>query len=338
MKIKNDFISIKVGKKHYEFRNLILDAYLKVFATSQISERVDNYIPNIRSLRYLWIKFDEPIENIQEDSIVPFNLFDVTTIENANYSQEVSDNKIVTTYQYFLDADTELFTGENTEELPKVGDYWGRKIATIGFVQHWLPTMVDTAMAILDVSNYNIYLEKDEEFSVTRQDTITSDALFYSSDTTKIKNPIHLQPLYNKSLLPMYEYEPYIDISFSRLYSIGFSNSIDEILIEFVKDKDFIVIQNENKLEIKEIKNNYLGYLLYPSTNLYPSASLYPLQGKLKYLIIKYKLWQEVVTGVDEEGENITEIKDTGYYYHQAIELNMPINKALDLVLSYDRI
>ena len=338
MKIKNDFISIKVGKKHYEFRNLILDAYLKVFATSQISERVDNYIPNIRSLRYLWIKFDEPIENIQEDSIVPFNLFDVTTIENANYTQEVSDNKIVTTYQYFLDADTELFTGENTEELPKVGDYWGRKIATIGFAQHWTPTMVDTAMAILDVSNYNIYLKKDEEFSVTRQDTITSDALFFSSDITKIKNPIHLQPLYNKYLLPMYEYGTYNDISFSRLYSIGFSNSIDKILIEFVKDTDFTVVQNENKLEIKEIKNNYLGYLLYPSTNLYLSASLYPLQSKLKYLIIKYKLWQEVVTGVDEEGENITEIKDTGYYYHQAIELNMPINKALDLVLSYDRI
>ena len=49
-------------------------------------------------------------------------------------------------------------------------------------------------MAVLDVSNYNIYLQENQELSVTRKDIITTDALFYSNDKTKIPGPVHLAP------------------------------------------------------------------------------------------------------------------------------------------------
>ena len=58
MKIKNDLISIKIGKKIYDFRNLILDEYLKVFATTQLDANANTTVYNRKNLTYLLLKFD----------------------------------------------------------------------------------------------------------------------------------------------------------------------------------------------------------------------------------------------------------------------------------------
>ena len=59
MKIKNDLISIKIGKKQYDFTNLILDEYLRKFVNSQLDEAKTRSISNVKELRYCLIKFDD---------------------------------------------------------------------------------------------------------------------------------------------------------------------------------------------------------------------------------------------------------------------------------------
>ena len=61
MKIKNEKILIKCGKKRIELRNLILDAYLNQFANAQIS--IGNAVSTDfqKCLNYCLLKFEEPL-------------------------------------------------------------------------------------------------------------------------------------------------------------------------------------------------------------------------------------------------------------------------------------
>ncbi|MBR2857753.1 hypothetical protein IKE96_00850, partial [bacterium] len=47
--------------------------------------------------------------------------------------------------------------------------------------------------AVLDTSNYNLYLQENEFFTVVRKDIITTDADFYT-EWSIVKAPAHLCP------------------------------------------------------------------------------------------------------------------------------------------------
>ena len=101
------------------------------------------------------------------------------------------------------------------------------------------------------------------------------------------------------------------------LYSVGFSSYIDYIDKEFLIGESIQAIQENNEIKIEGIENYHSSEsVLYPSISLYPSVNLYPRKSKYKYLILKYKIWQDVANGEDY----VT--TDTGLYYHQAIELD----------------
>lgn len=130
--------------------------------------------------------------------------------------------------------------------------------------------------------------------------------------------------------------------TFGILYSVGFSSFIDYIDKEYVIGKDVQVIQNNNELKIEGLEN-YLpnSKSLYPSINLYPRQGLYPQKSKYKYAIFKYKVWQENLEWTFTDTENGTNAEseivniDTGYYYHQAIELNK--HGLTNLKIKYER-
>lgn len=354
MKIKNDCIEIKIGNKKYEFKNLILNTYLQKFVHSQLTPTEDN-VRLRRNLRTIGIKFDEPIKNVDVNSKISINESDVVTyIASLFQTVEGLEKDIHINYRYNLPynvaGNSQYYNVKEGKTLYSLEDYKGKKIVQIFFASYWTslanPLYID---AILDVSNFDMYVQENQDIYITRKDTISTDALFYTNDNKLIKYPEYLSPIkvldiFNQGEIS-YEYEKdsYIykeaDKAYSQLYSIGFSNSIDKIEKEFINGKDFTAVEEDNKLKIINIENKYLGSLIYPNINIFPSLNLYPLQEKFKYIVYKYKLFQDYILYYDVTEDNwVREDRDTGLYYLQAKEIDLPENKNVDLILSYDRI
>lgn len=337
MKIKNELVSIKIGKKQYDFNNLILDEYLKRLVRSQLDEKDSNLLSVETKARCCLIKFDEEFKNLSPKSELQNTDFDIGLLGSTIANQDISEQKISTEYLYSSDYiwDYNKKTGN-----VKISDYYGKKITAIGFNSWWGRGTV-LVMAVLDVSNYNIYLQENQELSVTRKDIITTDALFYSNDKTKVPGPVHLAP-YG---VPQIIYQPNIyenenswksfnDTGYGILYSIGLSSYSDYIDREFVIGKDVQIKNNGTELEIQGIEN-YLSNddLIFPHNNIYPNSALYPIKSNYKYVIFKYKVWQLVHSGTYDN--TIETPTDTGYFYYQAI----PIDKfgKSNIKIKYER-
>ena len=67
MKIHNEVVEIKIGNKKYEFKNLILNEYLKRFAEKQLDMFENRNLLKSTELNYCFLKFDEPIENLNQN-------------------------------------------------------------------------------------------------------------------------------------------------------------------------------------------------------------------------------------------------------------------------------
>lgn len=203
MRIRNDLVSIKIGKKQYDFNNLILNEYLNRFAKSQLDKDNMRLIANNKELSYCLLKFDMPLE-LNENTELDNEDFDVVLLQGAsNIIQEVSENEISIKYTYKSDwiwGDYHSTT-ENLNNNKTIKDFYGKKITAIGFNSYFgfTKNMTNKARicAVLDVSNYNIYLQENQDFTVTRKDIISSDTLFWSGDK-RVKGPIHLAPIRHK--------------------------------------------------------------------------------------------------------------------------------------------
>lgn len=345
MKIKNELVSIKIGNKHYDFNNLILDEYLSKFVKAQLDKEKLNSISYNKRLYYCLLKFDTPFENLKGNVKLNNDDFDICLVGGATCNQIISENKIMVEYTYdtgFVVWDYEKDTATNNY----ISNYYGKKITAIGFNSYWVNdsdfSWKVPVCAVLDTSNYNIYLQQNQELSITRRDIITTDALFYTNDKNKIPGPVHLAPCG----VPQIIYQPNIynnegnswhffnDPGYGILYSVGLSSYADYIDKEFIIGQDVQAVQNGTELIINGIEN-YLSTdsPLFCSENIYSNTSLYPVKTNYKYIIFKYKVWQLVHSGTYD---NVVETPtDTGYYYYQAI----PISKfgKSNLKIKYER-
>ena len=349
MKIKNDLVSIKIGNKKYDFHNLIFDEYLKTFAVEQMNINNIRVIKNMKALRYLLVKFNTPIENITEKSLLKNEDFDICFVFGStfSYNQNTSDNSIITQYKYETDDSWNVWDYEKgTANNTYLNNYYGKKITAIGFNTYWTPSTSNDnpVKAFLNVSDYNIYLQKNQEFSVIRKDIITTDSLFYSNNKNKVPAPLHLMPNYNKAVITptvlikeegnFTYYKSGIDESYGVIYSVGLSSFTDRIDKEFIIGENVEITQNGTGLEIEGIENYWSNEnLLYPNSNLYPSSNLYPIKSNYKYIILKYKVWQNILSGTYENP--VHTMTDTGYFYYQAIPITL--NGELNLKIKYER-
>lgn len=347
MKIKNDLVSIKIGRKQYDFNNLILDEYLKRFIKAQLDADNLLYIYNSRELQYCLLKFDTPFENLTGDTVLKNSDFDICLTFSTQSNQIVNNKQISIQYNYKINENTIIldYNKPNIQGI-KITDYYGKKITAIGFNSFFAD---DTnfsykvpVCAVLDTSNYNIYLQENQELAITRKDIITTDALFYSNNKDKVPGPVHLAPLGVPQIIyqpPIYSadsnsWRSFNDPGYGILYSIGLSSYVDYIDKEFIIGQDVEVEENGTELNIKGLENYLItDNSLFPSNNIYPSAGLYPVKTNYKYVILKYKVWQNVNSG--DYDNIVTTLTDTGYYYYQAI----PIDKfgELDLKIKYER-
>ena len=73
MKIKNEYIQVKIGNKTFTKRNMILDKFIKrVFDAQMDLEHSTAEIINC------YLKLDTPIGDIAYDTNVPYSTFDIT--------------------------------------------------------------------------------------------------------------------------------------------------------------------------------------------------------------------------------------------------------------------
>lgn len=333
MKIKNELITIKIGKKIYEFNNLILNEYLKRFVIAQLdpSQIKSNLIK--RQLCYCLLKFDTPFQGLNSNTTLKNTDFDVCILFEAVPSQFINENSVIV--QYFFEIDeksTILDYKKYSTQGVHLRNYYGKKITAIGFNSIWIDdtdlTWKVPVCAVLDTTNYNLYIQKDQGLSITRRDVITTDAEFYSGNKKLIPGPIHLAPfgipqiinnptIYNEDKTSYVT--PYYN-GFAFLHSVGLSSYKDYIDKEFVIGQDIQVYNNENELDFSKIENYLTGKaIIGVGNNIYPSLSLYPTKTTYKYLILKYKVWQVVTSGT--YGNITEEIVDTGYYYYMALPL-----------------
>lgn len=338
MKIKNDLISIKIGKKVYNFNNLILNEYIKKFVKSQLDKEYSN--EDIKELNFVFLKFENMLSNIQEDSELYQNSFDIVLINGAEKNQVIeSEQKISIEYIYKTDK-SNLVLDLATNQYKNFEEYFDdRKIMAIGFSDSYVNN--NKILAVLDTSNYNLYLRKDEDFSLLRKDIITTDAIFYTNNQEKVKAPIHLYPKKNEAIFEPTELISQDgssaikgkDESFGILYSVGLSLVNNLISEEFVIGEDIDIEESDTEIQINDIENYLSKYSIFPSKNVFCGTFLQPLKSSYKYIIFKYKVFQEVLSGTFEN--RIYTITDTGVYYYEAIPLFL--NGKLNLKIKYER-
>ena len=342
MKIKNELVSIKIGNKHYDFNNLILDEYLKRFVKIQLDKQSSQSFNKRSILSYCLLKFDTPFENLQGNTELHNQDFDICFVFGARYNQIISENQITVQYEYETSGDSIIFDyKKDTANGIYISDYYNRKITAIGF-NSWFNNDLNVC-AVLDTSNYNIYLQENQNLSITRRDIISTDTLFYSNNKIKVPGPVHLAPYGVEQLIyqpNIYSYDGnswniFNDNGYGILYSIGLSSYSDYIDKEFIIGQDVQAVQNGTELNINGIEN-YLSTdsPLFCGENIYANTSLYPVKTNYKYMILKYKVWQLVHSGTYDNV--VATSTDTGYYYYQAIPIIGKIGKS-NLKIKYER-
>jgi hypothetical protein len=78
MKVKNDFVKIQTGNKTYIRRNMILNTYINRLFNSQLDLQYST-----TQIMNCYVKFDTPIENVDYDTILTQNDFDVMFLDST---------------------------------------------------------------------------------------------------------------------------------------------------------------------------------------------------------------------------------------------------------------
>lgn len=181
-KIKNVLVNIQIGKREYSFKNLILDNLLNFYA----SAIVDDFNKIFKQMNTCLISFSKL--DIKSDMVITNDTFDIGLF-SCIHKTIGNQNKIVNKYVYTSEDDFIYDYSKKTALNIKLANYGGKKINTIGFsysvVGAWYTT------AVLDVSNYDIYIQEGEELRITRIDEVSTDAIF-TSLSDKVISPIHL--------------------------------------------------------------------------------------------------------------------------------------------------
>lgn len=263
MKVKNEYVVIKNGKKQIKVHNLILNNFLSQIIANQfdVIERKN------LNMYYIFIKFDTNL-SFDEASQLTKNDFDLA-VYCCFYNTEMTKTDIINNYTYKIEKGyyaTEIATNE---EINNFENYNQRKITAIGFGNN----TYDNLYACLDVSNYNIYFDSSQIFSITRKDVLSTDGYFYSQDDI-VQAPIHLGDGIGISNPRTGLYKDYYGILKSIGLGINPFKMLEEHDLRPYAQHIETGINNINILD--ELTIEYIDEGLFPASNTYPASNIYP--------------------------------------------------------------
>lgn len=174
MKIKNEYVKIRTGKKTFTFKNMILNKYLEALAKSQVSGTDRNRPPFLNNC---YLKFSRKLI-FDEDTELHKKDFDKKcTGEIIN--QESNSKEVITTYLY------------NTDDF---SSYIDKEITAIGFFEEG----IDECYACLDMYGLGFTITDYFNFYIERKDIASIDAEFTDKNgeqaPTNINKILHLAP------------------------------------------------------------------------------------------------------------------------------------------------
>ena len=278
MRIENNEITITTGNKKTIYKNLIMDAYLKKFRDAQlVSPAESRALKYSRSLEYILLKFDTNLDfNVETD--VYNRDFDVCIIfDSRKVNQTIYKNKVEINYIYNSSGEINNIIDYATGTTKRLADYVGRKITAIGFNTYFLPTnpTVIPVCAILDTSNYNLYIMDSEKLSFSRKDTISSDAEFYTED--EIEGATHLAA---KAIIGE------TDALCTQLVAFGFTNEKNVIQDRYVVNGNYELV--DTSIIFNEVENAFNDNIKYASESIVASNNVYCDRENFKYISFEY--------------------------------------------------
>ena len=272
MKIKNEYVEIKIGNKIYKKQNMILNTYLYRLFNSQISTSALS-----SNINRCYIKLDTPIENVDYDTELngntDFDIILIPAVRNEKIASIVSSSSNYVKLKYSFNDNVFKYNNK-TYYSDDFSMFNKRKITAIGFGNGY------NCFAFLDTNNMNIVINGNEKTIITRVDNFMSDGSSKDFDF-----PFHLV-----------QDAIYYDLDDSRdeftkaqLYSIGFGNTLGYMEEEYlINNVETSVDDNSITLNVNRTKK--IGH--YPSKDLH--FTFYPTMDNSKYLIFKYRLYRSI--------------------------------------------
>lgn len=285
MKIQNKFIKIKNGNKEITLQNTILKYYLGLLETMQF--QTTSYVDS--QFYYTYLKFDDKLIVDFENNYLESD-FDAR-FEKKHVERNYANNQITADYIYEIDKRF-------------LSMWYGHKITAIGF-----GTLIGIG-AVVDTSNYDIYLYENSELQIYRRDIYKSDGLFSTNDNVGM---YHILP--NGDYKYQNNVQKFIG-EWGVIESIGLGVSKGQMLEEypiminediimaedyqsFIIDKE-LTIERESEglypsLDLYPSQDLYPARViregLYPSEDIYPAIDIYPVETLYQYVIIKYRIF-----------------------------------------------
>lgn len=270
MRIKNDYIIIKNGKKETKIHNTILNIYLDHIIANQMELNPNNR----KSLRldYVYLKFDDELV-FDKTSILNESDFDVRG-EFYIYDYDISDTNIILDYSYKFQASYfDIYDINQDDWIQSLSAYVGKKITAIGFAGGDVENK--TIYACVNTSGFGLYVEApDEVFSVARRDIITTDTIFYCP-TNLVDGAVHLFD-------GQYTYFP--NTFWAEFQLIGILDAIGVGILPIHMDitqtllpySSHITTNNQTIDISDEFEIEYSSEGLFPALDVYPATTLYP--------------------------------------------------------------
>lgn len=311
MKVENKEIKITIGDQVYKTKNMILDTYLNDLFSSQL-----NIAHNYCKINSCFLKFEDVLD-VTPESILEKNDFDVQFINN----RFGTDVKVTSTtsngaeLKYTFDIDT----AEERYITGTLKNFINKKLTGIGFgkdIFYDAGGETFVIFAYVDVSDMNIILNTQENFSISRTDYISSDGEVYGFDF-----PLHL-----------INDVAYIDgarddgtsmyYTKAQLYKIGFGGYRGVSEEEYdISSLDYDV--TDNSITIQIIRNKKQG--IYPSNNL--QLGFTPLPDNSKSINFIYRLYRQQAN--DPDGNYLDQYYSMGFYNdkHHTINIKLKIER-----------
>ena len=331
MKVKNEFIKIKMGKKSITLQNLILDNYLKAVKNIQFTT---NTTPTDIKFELVSFMLNNEIYISPEQEYRQSDFY----FSQGGGKKEVSyvGGTAVVDYYYNINRN-------------EIIDYLGAKITAIAFAYSNNGYKYG---AIVDTSNYDLYIVEDSELQITIRDICQTDGFYYSNEN--VNAILHMFPDRHEYFTP--NTQSYEVIRWGVLKSVGLGVSINNIDEEYdISDYEEELTDTEFGYEINRILNiehaneglfpdldlypaldlypeRVIREPLYPSNDIYPSIELYPREVPYQYAQLKYQVYEYTN---DPYSEN-PEIHALNKYYIISNLINSKLYKIKEKV-KYER-